>query len=131
MMKIRRDMVIAVAVFAALMGYVIASEIHYARSISPKGVSTVMDFIQRFGEPRRVRMVTHEGRSYYEFTGGLPSRFVLATPSAPPAYVFDDQGRFVTWCSDPGDTPGYRSHWSLQGTNQVELSRVREKFGLQ
>lgn len=77
------------------IAYVVGSEVYYARSISMNGVSTVRDFFDRFGEPRRVRTVQRDGQSYYEFTGPLPSGFVLATPSAPSAYVFDEQGRFA------------------------------------
>ena len=112
------------------VAYVVGSEIYYARSISPHGVSTVRDFFDRFGEPRRVRMVQRDGQSYYEFTGRLPSGFVLATPSAPPAYVFDEQGQFAAWCRDPGDIPSYRQTWPLQSTNQVEIGLVRERFEL-
>ena len=112
------------------VAYLVGSEAYYARSISPHGISSVRDFFDRFGEPRHVRMVQRDGQSYYEFTGRLPSRFVLATPSAPPAYVFDQQGHFTAWCSDPGDIPSYRETWPLQSTNELEIGLVREKFGL-
>lgn len=111
------------------VAYVVGSEVHYSRSISPQGVSTVRDFFERFGEPQGVRRVQHEGQSYLEFTGRLPSGFVLATPSAPPAYVFDEDGRFAAWCRDPGDSPGYRLAWPLQGTNPVEIGLIRSRFG--
>jgi hypothetical protein len=119
------------AVILLPIAYVVGSEVHYARSISPHGVSTVRDFFDRFGEPRRVRMVQRDGQSYYEFTGRLPSGFALAAPSASPAYVFDEQGCFTAWCRDPGDIPSYRQTWPLQSTNHVEIGLIRERFGLQ
>ena len=112
------------------IAYVVGSEAYYARSISPHGVSTAREFFERFGEPRRIRMVQRDGQSYYELTRRLPSGFVLATPSAPPVYVFDEQGQFVAWCRDPGEIPSYRQTWPLQSTNQVEIGSVRERLGL-
>ena len=112
------------------IAYVVGSEIYYARKISPHGVSTVGDFFRRFGDPPQIRMVQHDGHGYYEFTGPLPSRLVLATPSAPPVYVFDGQGRFAAWCRDPGDVPGYSKTWLLQSTNLVAIGLIKEKFGL-
>ena len=112
------------------VSYVLGSEIYYARSISPKGVSTVRDFFDRFGEPQRIRMVEHQGRICYEFTGHLPSAWVAAFPSEAPAYVFDEQGSFVGWCSDPGDAPSHRRTWHLQSTNRVEVGIVRKKLGM-
>ena len=113
------------------LAYLVGSELYYARSISPDGISTVSDFVDRFGEPRRVLRVQHEGQSYYEFTGRLPPVFVLALPSAPPAYVFDEQGQFKAWCRDPGDIPSYRQAWPLQSTNPVDIGLIKERLGLQ
>lgn len=125
-----RKIVGSTALVLLPIAYFVGSEVYYARSISPRGVSTVRDFFDRFGEPRGVRMVQRDGQSYYEFTGGVPSSYVLATPSAPPAYIFDQQGRFATWCRDPGDIPRYRQTWPLLGTNQVEIDSIRKRFGL-
>ena len=115
-----------VAVILLPIVYVVCSEVYYARSISPHGISTVRDFLDRFGEPRRVRMVQRDGRSYYEFTGRLPPSYMLVTPSAAPAYVFDEQGRFAAWCKDPGDMPSYRRTWPLQSTMKSRLVRSRD-----
>jgi hypothetical protein len=123
----------AVIVILLLITYVIGSELYYLQSISPRGVSTVHDFFERFGEPRRIRMIQRGGQSYYEFSGFSRRRlpvFVVAMPSGPPAYVFDEHGQFTTWCSDPGDVPSYRATWPLQSTNQVETGTVKERFGL-
>ncbi len=129
-MRRRREILVTVAVVGGMAAYWIVSEVHYAMSISPRGISTVRDFFDRFGEPRRVRMVQRDGQSYYEFTGQLPSAWSAAVPSAPPAYLFDEQGRLAGWCRDPGDAPSYRRTWQLQSTNQVEIGLVRQKFGL-
>ena len=128
-MRFRRDILVPAAVIGGLAAYWIGSEVHYARSISPAGISTVREFFDRFQQPRRIRMVERDGQSYYEFTGHLPSAWIIALPSSPPAYVFDEQGRLVSWCSDPGDAPSHRRTWPLRSTNDVELGVVRQKFG--
>lgn len=125
-----REILVLVAIIGGLAAYWIGSEIHYARSISPKGVATVRDFFDRFGEPQRIRMVERDGRSFYEFTGHLPSSWSAAVPSSAPAYVFDEQGHFVAWCRDPGDDPSHRRTWPLQSTNQIELGVIKQKFGI-
>jgi hypothetical protein len=129
-MRIRRDIFGAAAIVGTLAAYWIISEVHYARNISPKGVATVHDFFDRFGEPKRIRMVERDGKSYYEFTGQLPGAWSAAVPSAAPAYVFDEQGQFAGWCRDPGDAASYRRTWPFQSTNQVEVRTVRQKFGI-
>lgn len=91
----------------------------------------VKDFVGRFGEPRRIRMVQRDGQDYYEFNGRLPAGCVLATPSAPPAYIFKTNGEFVTWCADPGDTPDFRSTWPFVSTNYVEFDAIRDRFNSQ
>ena len=125
-----REILVTVAIIGGLAAYWIGSEVHYARRISPKGVATVHDFFQRFGEPRRIRIVERDGKSYYEFSGQLPGSWSAAVPSSAPAYVFDEQGQFVAWCRDPGDAPSHRRAWPLQSTNQVEVGVIRQKFGL-
>jgi hypothetical protein len=124
-----REILVTVAIIGGLAAYWISSEVHYARSVSPAGVATARDFFNRFGDPILVRMVERDGRSFYEFTGRFPGSWSAAVPSSPPAYVFDEQGQFVSWCRDPGDAPSHRQTWPLQSTNHVEIAVIREKFG--
>ena len=97
---------------AVLPLYWIGSEFFYARSKLPSGVSKISDFYQRFGLPTHVRQLQREGVTHYELSGRLPRLpWMLAFPSSPPAYVFDESGRFVEWCSDPGDSGRYQQRW--------------------
>jgi hypothetical protein len=112
------------------IAYVFGSETYYARSISPSGISNVRDYFNRFGDPDRIQHVYQKGQSYYEFNGHLPPLYLLAHPSSPPAYIFDEQGKFITWCKDPGDDPAYHETWQSQGAYQIEIGSVKEKFAI-
>jgi hypothetical protein len=107
-----------------------SSEIHYASSIRPHGVQTVVDHYRRFGEPHRILQLKRAGTNYYELRGRATGLAVLATPSSPPAYVYDEAGRFVDWCPDPGDRTAYRTRWPLTGAQPVEPAGFRQKYGL-
>lgn len=123
---------VLIAVVAVLPAYWLGSEAYYARQISPRGVTTASDFFKRFGEPRSVFILERDGKDYYEFRGFLPPPKLLgAVPSGPPAYVFDEQGHFVTWCNDIGDNNVYRQQWPFNSTNKLELNAVKQKLGIQ
>ena len=114
-----------------LPGAWLGSEWLCAVRIRPTEVHTVSDHLRRFGEPRLVYEVHHDGATFYEFTGfsrgGLP---LLALPSSPPAYVYDQRGQFVTWCSDPGDQPSYRQAWPRVGGAPLDMQTVRHRLSL-
>jgi hypothetical protein len=122
-----RQMTMALAIFGLPIAYMIGSEVYYAQSISPLEVTTVRDFFRRFGDPSRIRRVQKDGKRYYEFTGRLPSGMVLAIPSSPPVYFFDDEGRFVTWDRDPCEHPQAAP---IQDGGPMDVPAIREKFDL-
>ena len=113
----------------------IGSEVYYAARIRPKGVRTLADHYRRFGEPRRITSFQRGGTNFYELSGhisraragGIP---LLVFPSSPPAYVYDQTGALVDWCSDPGDQPSYRARWPQTGTQPVEPATFRAQYGL-
>ena len=107
----------------------IGSEIHYAVRIRPTDIHTVADHCRRFGEPRFVYEVARGGSNYYEFSGFPPAGPpVLAFPSSAPAYIYDSKGRFVTWCSDPGDEPNHRKTWPRVSTTSIDIQTVRQRL---
>lgn len=124
----RRQLLLILLTFAGLLVAWYASEIGYARRISPQDIVTIEDFFDQFGEPRAVRIVQSEGKSFYEFSGLQRAPLSFAIPSTPPAYIFDEEGRFVTWSKDPGDDPRHRRKWPLQGTNRVAIWTLKQKF---
>ena len=127
-MRINRETLICTILAGLLLAYLIGSEVHNARGIAPKGVGTVADYLRRFGEPRRIRRFQQNGQEYYELTGALPGLMVTATPSSPPAYIFDISGKFVSWCSDPGDIPSFRNCWPMTNAQPVDPAAFRRQF---
>jgi hypothetical protein len=126
----RREILISLAIIGGLVASWIGSEVHYGRSSSPRGISSAQDFFSRFGDPQHIFMIERHGQSYYAFVGRLPSGMVAATPSAPPEYFFDQQGRLVDWVRDPGDSSSYNRAYTILSTNEVEVGVVRQKFGI-
>lgn len=117
------------------LAYLIVSEVHYASSIRPTGVRTVADHFRHFGSPHQITRLKLGSRIYYELSGvtlkqSSLSYPLLALPSAPPAYVYDEEGNFVDWFSDPGDQPAYREHWPNSEAQPVELAAFQRKYGL-
>lgn len=112
----------------ALVGYVIQSEVAYARLKDPAGIATVADFYKRFGNSRGATVILVSGSEYIELTGPLPAGWSLAFPSSPPAYVFDASGSFIAWCSDPGDTPTWRRRWPVVNGSALSDEEVQQRF---
>lgn len=130
-MRKLREILIVVSVIAALGIYWFCSEEHFARSVSPKGLSTVAQYIERFGDPALVHQVDRNGKIYYMLFGHGPSLPVFAFPSSPPTYVFDSSGTFVEWCLDRGETnSGYNERWPLTESGRVDVGTFKQRFGL-
>jgi hypothetical protein len=98
----------------------ISSEVIYARGRRPAGITRAADYYDRFGAPSRIARFERSGATYYHLFGHLP-RFpwVLAFPSASPAYVFDSSGRFVEWSIDPGEDLRYQNRWPIETATPV------------
>ena len=107
----------------------LGSEFLYAARIRPSGIHTMADHFRRFGEPRFVYEVQRDGSTFYEFTGFSPAAPpLLAVPSSPPAYIYDSNGRFVDWCSDPGDQPKHRQTWPRVSSTSLDIQAVRQRL---
>ena len=67
----------------------------------PKGLKTIEDFkTWKAGSIKGIGTFQDEGVTYTVMLGP-PGRYV---PSGPAAYLFDEQGQFVDWTADMGDS---------------------------
>jgi hypothetical protein len=114
----------------ALVSYVVASEIAYARLKNPDNITNISDFYSRFGTSGGARTIHVNGSEFVEISGPLPPAWSLALPSSRPAYVFNDAGRFVDWCSDPGDNPSWRQQWQTVANSELTDDEIRLRFGI-
>lgn len=124
----RPDYWFAVLSLVGVVAYSIVSDIVYMHRIDPNGIANVDDYFARFGDPRLVGMVENNGRQCYEFTGPSDIDWIIAVPSAPPVYVFDKDGAFVTWCSDPGDLAEYGKTWRQLPGEPIDVVTLRQRF---
>lgn len=103
---------LGILLLLVLCAYWLVSEAAYARSKQPTGIQTIEDYHQRFGDPLKKRVLYREGKTFQEYSGRLPRwPWFFAFPSSRPAYVFDESGQFVEWCTDPADSHEYQKRW--------------------
>ena len=114
----------------ALGGYAVYGEVSCARLKDPTGISTVVDFYDRFHVSSRASILHVDNAEYFCLYGPLPPRWSLAVPSSPPVYLFDDEGKFVDWCSDPGDHPSWNQKWMTNRGVPLSDSEVRNRLEL-
>ena len=128
-MRFRRHILVAAAIIGVMVTVWFGSEFLYLRSISPTGVVSVADHFHRLGEPLRIVQFQRDGATYFELIGVAHSGFhPLAAPSAPPSYIYDEFGRLVEWCSDPGDQPAFRMRWPQTNTQPIDIATFRKKY---
>ena len=126
-MRITEWLVVA-AIFAGGLAYLAYSEASYAKLKEPEGFTSVADFYDRFGQAAHATKLNVNGEVYYELRGPLPPNWSIALPSARPAYIFDAQGGFVDWRSDPGDSPCWRGRWPLNDAKPVDVAEMQRQF---
>ena len=121
-----------VALFFLFQALSIWSWNQYVKCLQPKGIVKVSDYFDRFGEPRSIVVIQLNGSNYYRIVGKFPNcpSGALALPSSYPAYLFDESGHYVSWCTDPGDI-GYLwpKGWDGMGS-LVELKSFEKEFGI-
>lgn len=90
----------------------------YMKQVRPEGVTHISEFISRFPSRIGVYRVDYAGQQHVLVLTRPPSAG-LALPSGPPAYVFDSNGRLVTWSADTGDDPEFSRTWPTGSSNQM------------
>ena len=94
--------------------------------VVPRGVETVQDFYQRYGNPPRVDTMSVDGRKYYRITGEIPAP--LGFPKGNPVYVFDSTGRLVDWTGESLNDPIFSAKWEEVPSESMNVSYFLEKF---
>jgi len=106
---------------------------HYREITQPTGLKSIGDYYQRFGEPTSVLKIQVKGVTYYRVVGHIPkSAFTnFRMPSSRPAYLFDEFGRYVDWCEDPGDDSyPWPKDWNSTG-EPIDLKTFEKQFGIE
>jgi len=94
--------------------------------VNPRGVETVQDFYQRYGNPPRVESVVISGHQYYRVTGEIPAP--LGFPKGSPVYIFDSTGRLIDWTGESRNAPEFTEKWTGSGRQDVNIAYFLEKF---
>lgn len=102
------------AVLGVLIGFFVISwavcEVRWWSINSPDGrFSNVTEYLNHGRTPARVVRVDLDDQSYV--VAFSPQDSLLAFPSGPAAYVFDERGQLVDWCSDTGENPVFQRQW--------------------
>ncbi len=53
----------------------------------------------------------------------------MAMPSSNPAYIFDESGKLVDWCPDPGDATFQKGIY--MGGEKIDSDSFQKKFGIE
>ncbi len=114
----------------ALLGYFVYCEVSYARLKDPAGMATIADFYNRFQSSSLACVVLLEDTEFLCLTGPLPAKWSFALPSSPPVYVFNKQGVFVDWCSDPGDDSEWSQKWLNYPSSPLNDSEVHDLYDI-
>lgn len=94
--------------------------------VVPRGVVTVQDFYQRYGNPPRVESLYVTGRPYYRIIGEIPAP--LGFPKGNPIYIFDSTGQLVDWTGESLADPDFDQRWNNSRPQAMDVSYFLEKF---
>ncbi len=97
---------------------------HAKAILPPENVDRVIPFIDAMGPKiSACYRFEREGKTYFRLIGPFPRGVALV--SSQPEYIFDENGKFVTWCSDPGDMPSFGEKW---GADRLSPKLTREEM---
>jgi hypothetical protein len=95
--------------------------LYKARAISdtipPPGVLDLASYLAEMPDPELAFEVQIGASRFLEAHG--PPQPLMALPSGPPAYVFDEAGALVDWTSDVGDDSTFSERWHRAGTRRL------------
>lgn len=118
---------VSAALLVCLVAVWVHSEVKLARAVRPpEGVTNLVAFLELRPQVIEVRKFHQDSKLYIEVVARVDAP-LLALPSGPPAYVFDESGALVDWCGDLGDSPSFE-HVKWAGINNASvISREEAK----
>jgi hypothetical protein len=102
------------------------SVLYNSERVVPKGVETVQDFYQRYGNPPRVESLLTAGQRYYRIIGEIPAP--LGFPKSAPIYIFDNTGRLIEWTGGLQMDPDFTNRWKSASAERMTVSDFLDKF---
>lgn len=93
--------------------------------IKPEMIANVADLLRLKPEVRDVFSVTNENSISLVVTL-QPPKGTSHIYSGPPAYIFDEEGRFIQWSVDIGDDTKFWRTWPISRTNKIANERLQE-----
>lgn len=126
--KSARHMILSVALpLLAGMGSCIGWAYLSHRTQSSYALPTDVDSFEKYlayaGEPNSISLLQN---GYFQSHRSVPVwHQAINVPSSLPGYVFDPQGRFVDWSSDPGDDGAFQRRWPV-AKRSVSVDEARQ-----
>ena len=128
-MKIIALKVLPFIVTLALICYWVMSEYVVAKAATPpSGEVTLADFLNSKIQVRNARKVLVDDKTY-TFVVGVYHKgfFLLAFPSGPPIYIFDERDILIEWYYDSGDSMQFKEKWEKYNIYAQPLFDIRKE----
>ena len=122
----KKNDVVVLILFACFCSVFIYSQIKYAGEITPPERDIkFLAFLEVGPKIFEICKFPHDGKVYIKVVGKV-EKPLLALPSGPPVYIFDESGILVDWCGDIGDCPSFAEKWS-GFSNETPISAEETK----
>lgn len=106
-----KQCIMATVFLACLFAVWMYSERKGAQAVRPPAAGTnLLGFLELRPLTNQIRKFVHHGKPFLQVMGKV-NWAPLALRSGPPAYIFDETGRFVDWCGDIGDNNVFVRKW--------------------
>ncbi len=104
----------------------VGSIFYHSERVVPRGVVTLQDYYQRYGDPTAASTFRESGFAYYRVIGEISAP--LAFPDGPPHYIFDYLGRLYDWTPEYRRDSEFQKRWAASGERTVTIAELLERF---
>ncbi len=120
---------IIIFIFLLLL-FQLFNEEWYAKHVHPREMKTIEEFYIKFSSSNGGRIIKIDGTPFLVVRGVDQPWWCTALPSSRPEYLFDNEGKFIDWCLDPGDCPKCQKKWPLKNSIILKDKEIREFYNL-